>query len=232
MSEVIIAFRINNRIRAAPTISFVTTVLKFNAKPPPHKMPSPFAIGLLVAALLCATVTRAKPTHSRTEPAAGQFDHANATVSNSMTQMLCKGMSAMDHNVTGQDQQQVPYKLTVSSTAIAGGQTVNVELAGKQATERFRGFLVQARSTDSAEPIGKFVVDEDDEFVRLIDCGYAGSHNTVFQKQSRVDKEAVHFVWRAPEDFVGQVVFNATVVQTLRVYWEGLQSPVVTVRAN
>lgn len=146
---------------------------------------------------------------------------------------VCKGMPPIHKDTVATQSLIAPYTISVARDHIQSGDTISVHLQGNDvAVDKFRGFLVQGKNVTNATPIGQFVVRDDDIDVKTIDCVAAGSKNTVFQKRMRVDKEYVDFVWQAPDDFVGQVVFDATVVKTFAEYWVGLSSPVVTVEAK
>ncbi|XP_023216395.1 putative ferric-chelate reductase 1 homolog [Centruroides sculpturatus] len=79
----------------------------------------------------------------------------------------------------------------------------------------FKGFMVQALDKETGKYIGKFI--EAPGLAVMKECS-AVSHS------NPKPKIAVHLAWVAPNDHSGQVVFRATIVETKKVFYEGLQS--------
>lgn len=181
------------------------------------------AVVLVLSVVLCT------PSCLVAYPAADTADpHATATAIDA----ACKGLPPTHGTNVPLAATAAPYTLSVARDHISRGDTISVHLQGNDESVKFRGFLVQGRDVATGRPVGQFAVRGDDVDVKTIDCVRAGSRNTVFQKRSHEDKQYVDFVWQAPEDFDGRVVFDATVVKTFDTYWTGVESPVVTVDSN
>lgn len=61
---------------------------------------------------------------------------------------------------------KMPYKVTVNSEAVSAGGVVKITVSGRGG---FKGFLAQVRKNN--EPVGKFLVSDDDKFIKTINCG-------------------------------------------------------------
>lgn len=61
---------------------------------------------------------------------------------------------------------KIPYKVSVNSEAVSAGGVAKITISGKGG---FKGFLVQVRR--NGDPVGKFLVADDDKFVKTISCG-------------------------------------------------------------
>lgn len=119
-----------------------------------------------------------------------------------------------------------PYRILPSAQSIAQGQTLRLEIAGNPPELSFGGFLVHARSTSPPyQVVGRFAPAADG-LSKLTDCG--GSENTVTHT-SPAAKKTLGVEWQAPNDFVGEVIFNGTVAQDYARFWVGIQSVTVQV---
>lgn len=79
----------------------------------------------------------------------------------------CEDMTPQ-HHVAAQTS-KVPYDLILSKNAIRSGDTIQIVLKGKSATDKIKGLLVQARVGN--QPIGKFSVPSNSAYVQTVDCG-------------------------------------------------------------
>ncbi|KAG8228316.1 hypothetical protein J437_LFUL007034 [Ladona fulva] len=116
-----------------------------------------------------------------------------------------------------------PYSLRLTSTGKKdpnGKREVGVRLASPHDIA-FKGFLVQALAHGTGEPIGKFII-EDNNKAKLLSCG-KGLDNSVTHPNGK-GKRFVNLVWEAPDDYDGIVVFNSTFVQDKETYWVGVTS--------
>ena len=110
-----------------------------------------------------------------------------------------------NHGVEAQTSES-PYRLSVSETAVKGGEIIKVELLA-QPENSFKGFLIQARTSGSEfQIVGEFLEDEDEATpFNFRDCA-SGTHNAVTHF-SRDLKDKISFKWKAPENFEGSIQF-------------------------
>ncbi|XP_036332126.1 putative ferric-chelate reductase 1 homolog [Rhagoletis pomonella] len=122
-----------------------------------------------------------------------------------------------------------PFRIETSSLVIGQGQTMRVDITGVPPGLSFGGFMVQARNRNSPHQIiGQFNPSSDGR-AKLMNCedsvGNSATHTNPGPKQS------VSLEWQSPVDFLGEVVFNATVAQAYDSFWVGIpSSPVQVVR--
>lgn len=125
-----------------------------------------------------------------------------------------------------------PFAVRTSAIGVHQGEQLAVQIVANPPELMFGGFMLHAVNPDAndAQPsvVGQFVAI-DAELVKGIDCGAANS--TVTHSSTRPKGSGLTFAWRAPEDFVGEVVFVATVAQQYDVFWVGLVSEPVLVLA-
>ncbi|XP_077309188.1 putative ferric-chelate reductase 1 [Lithobates pipiens] len=113
-----------------------------------------------------------------------------------------------------------PYSLTVSKTTYSAGEQITVSLSG---SSKFEGFLIQARSGNSATPLGSFEVV--DSTAQTLTCTSAKS--AVSQTSSTL-KSNVQLKWMAPSSGNSDIQIRATVVQTEKVFWTNVASCTIT----
>ncbi|XP_011186308.1 putative ferric-chelate reductase 1 homolog isoform X2 [Zeugodacus cucurbitae] len=124
-----------------------------------------------------------------------------------------------------------PFRIETSSSVIGQGQTMRVDIVGVPAGLSFGGFMVQARNRNSPHQIiGQFNPSTDGS-AKLMNCensvGNSATHTSPGPKQT------VSLEWLSPVDFLGDVVFNATVAQSYDSFWVGIPSdPVQIVRRD
>ncbi|XP_067633151.1 putative ferric-chelate reductase 1 homolog isoform X4 [Eurosta solidaginis] len=124
-----------------------------------------------------------------------------------------------------------PYRIETSSLVIRQGQAMRVDIIGVPPGLSFGGFMVQARNRNSPHQIiGQFNSSLDGR-VKLMNCensvGNSATHANPTPKQS------ASLEWQSPLDFLGEVVFNATVAQAYDSFWVGIpSSPVQVVRRD
>ncbi|XP_014093279.2 putative ferric-chelate reductase 1 homolog isoform X1 [Bactrocera oleae] len=124
-----------------------------------------------------------------------------------------------------------PFRIETSSSVIGQGQTMRVDIVGVPPGLSFGGYMVQARNRNSPHQIiGQFNPTSDGS-AKLMNCensvGNSVTHTNPGAKQS------VSLEWLSPVDFLGEVVFNATVAQAYDSFWVGIPSdPVQIVRRD
>lgn len=119
-----------------------------------------------------------------------------------------------------------PYRILPSAQSISQGQTLRLEIAGNPPELSFGGFMVHARSTSPPyQVVGRFAPSADG-LSKLTNCG--SSENTVTHT-SPSPKKTLGVEWQAPNDFVGEIIFNGTVAQDYARFWVGIQSITVQV---
>lgn len=123
------------------------------------------------------------------------------------------------HGVDAQ-KSPVPYTLSTSSNRVSRGQKIQVTLRGNGATDKIKGFLIQAR--DGTTPLGQFrIIDQLNS--QLLDCNAKGNSVT-HKKINENGVSQVVFEWIAPNDFQGRINFVGTVALNGGVFWNTLQS--------
>lgn len=119
-----------------------------------------------------------------------------------------------------------PFSIVPTASAVGQGQILTIEIRSVPPELRFGGFMLHARSTSPPyKVIGRFAPSIDGQ-VKLINCD--GVDNTATHV-SPSPKGDIGLQWQAPNDFLGEVVFNATIAQVYDKFWVGLQSPAVQV---
>ncbi|KAJ6636406.1 putative ferric-chelate reductase 1 like [Pseudolycoriella hygida] len=119
-----------------------------------------------------------------------------------------------------------PFSIETTASAVGQGQILTVEIKSVPPELRFGGFMIHARSTSPPyKVIGRFAPSIDG-LVKLINCD--GVENTATHV-SPIPKGDIGLQWQAPNDFLGEVVFNATIAQEYDKFWVGLESSPVQV---
>ncbi|EDW61852.1 putative ferric-chelate reductase 1 homolog isoform X2 [Drosophila virilis] len=124
-----------------------------------------------------------------------------------------------------------PFGIETSSSVIGQGQTLRVDVTGAPAGLSFGGFMIQARNRNPPyQIVGQFSPSRDGT-VKLMNC--ENSVNNSATHSNAGPKPQVSLDWQSPVDFLGQVVFNATVAQSYNQFWVGVASnPVQVVRRD
>uniref|UniRef100_A0A2P2I8J2 Ferric-chelate reductase 1 homolog n=3 Tax=Hirondellea gigas TaxID=1518452 RepID=A0A2P2I8J2_9CRUS len=117
-----------------------------------------------------------------------------------------------------------PFQITPGDVSVDGGKKVTVTLATATPTGSFKGFFLQARDSNTSQPIGTFVTDQ----YKYLTC--LPGFNNVVTHPNPVLKVSVVLEWAAPANYDGEVAFRATVVQDYDNFWIGITSEKVTVK--
>ncbi|XP_075473220.1 putative ferric-chelate reductase 1 isoform X4 [Ascaphus truei] len=139
---------------------------------------------------------------------------------NGLVSSVCDTMIP-NHNANSQTSAP-PYTVTVSHTSFTAGDRITVTLQGISST--FRGFLLQARSLPGDNIVGNFEVTNSTS--QTLNCD--GSVGAAVSHTDRSDKSSTSAVWTAPAG-TGNIRFRVTFVQTVPVFWAGVESPLLTV---
>ena len=119
----------------------------------------------------------------------------------------------------------------LSSTKIAKGSEVRIELKPKTSGDKFKGFLLQARSVDGDNIIGKFEKLGNKNQTKYLQCSNTESkepHSALTHSDS-TPKPSVKVKWTPPQDFSGKVKVLATLVKDFKTYWVKLESETLEV---
>ncbi|KAI1296756.1 putative defense protein 3 [Halotydeus destructor] len=111
-----------------------------------------------------------------------------------------------------------PYEVQTDSALYSAGNPVTLTITGKDG-ETFKGFIMAARQAGSTANIGEFVPTDDS--TTTLKCT---EENDTITHSNNDDKSAVTFVWSAPDNFKGNVHFNATIVKSYDTYWTNVLS--------
>ncbi|KAH8337747.1 hypothetical protein KR067_001096 [Drosophila pandora] len=124
-----------------------------------------------------------------------------------------------------------PFRVETSASTVGQGQTLRVDLTGVPAGLNFGGYMIQARNRNPPyQIIGQFGPARDGT-IKLMNC--ENSVNNSATHSNAGPKPQVLLEWQSPVDFLGEVVFNATVAQSYSEFWVGVPSqPVQIVRRD
>ena len=124
-------------------------------------------------------------------------------------------------------------KLTfqLSSTEIAKGSEVTIELKPKKSGDKFKGFLIQARGVDGDDIIGKFEKLSNKNHTKYLQCSNTKSKepHSALTHSDPTPKQSVKVKWTPPQDFSGKVKVLATLVKDFKTYWVKLESETLEV---
>ena len=120
-------------------------------------------------------------------------------------------------------------KLTfqLSSTEIAKGSEVTIELKPKNSGDKFKGFLIQARSVDGDDIIGVFEKLNNKNHTKYLQC--SNEPHSALTHSDPTPKQSVKVKWTPPQDFSGKVKVLATLVKDFKTYWVKLESETLEV---
>ncbi|XP_049298973.1 putative ferric-chelate reductase 1 homolog isoform X2 [Anopheles funestus] len=124
---------------------------------------------------------------------------------------------------------KTPFLITPQSSVIGSGQTLKIDIESFPANIMFKGYMIQGRAADPPNNIVGHFVNTDPTAIKLIDCqaeGDTATHTSTAQKQE------LTLEWIAPDNFVGDVVFNATIAPDFDKFWVGIPSERVRVVAS
>lgn len=119
-----------------------------------------------------------------------------------------------------------PFFIAIPASAVGQGQTIHIEIQSNPPELTYGGFMIQARSTSPPyRVIGRFAPSVDG-LVKLMNCD--GVDNAATHVNTGPKKD-LGLTWQAPNDFLGEVVFNATVAQQYDKFWVGIESEPIQV---
>nr|Q0Q029.1 RecName: Full=Putative defense protein 1; Short=DFP-1; Flags: Precursor [Antheraea mylitta]ABG72705.1 putative defense protein [Antheraea mylitta] len=110
-----------------------------------------------------------------------------------------------------------PYTITTPISAVKGGNSVEVTISGKTPEDTMRGILLEARQGDNI--VGTWTVPPGDDFSQPMNCGEPNNAVTHKRHSESADKQTVSYVWTAPSDLEGDVVFMVTIVKDYSNFW-------------
>ncbi|XP_073427376.1 putative ferric-chelate reductase 1 [Dendrobates tinctorius] len=147
-----------------------------------------------------------------------------STFSNGLVYKACDTMKP-EHGTTVSQTTEPPYIVSASSYSYRPGDEITVTLQANPGMH-FKGFLLQARTVPGNEIVGHFIVTAQNS--QNLNCGNVDS--TVTHKDSS-SKSSISARWVAPAS-VSRVIFKATILQSMPIYWVGIESPQLTVFLN
>ena len=115
---------------------------------------------------------------------------------------------------------KVTFQLLLTQI-VAKDLGVTIELKPKTGGEKFKGFLIQARSVDGDDIIGTFEELSDKNHTKHLQCKEPQSALT---HSDPTPKQSVKVKWTPPQDFAGKVKVLATMVKDFNTYWVKLES--------
>ncbi|XP_077295556.1 putative defense protein 3 [Arctopsyche grandis] len=112
-----------------------------------------------------------------------------------------------------------PYSFTVSSSHVVQGSNVKV-LISTHRYKYIKGFILQARcALDQNRILGHWT--NLSSFTKTTSCN---SKDDTVTHVSNVNKQRLPFQWNAPPDFLGAVIFTATIAENFDIFWNGVKS--------
>ncbi|XP_048255725.1 putative ferric-chelate reductase 1 isoform X1 [Haliotis rufescens] len=131
-----------------------------------------------------------------------------------------------------------PYSLFVDTNSVKKGGMVTVTLNATATDGYFEGFLVQARCTkcstaDTAIVPGTFAkYTASDGTIQTMDCLNVTKNSITHTSEFK--KKSVMFTWKVPAGYdVSQgIKFRATVVKSLRTWWNTVMSDEISVTTS
>ncbi|XP_076034442.1 putative ferric-chelate reductase 1 homolog [Oratosquilla oratoria] len=110
-----------------------------------------------------------------------------------------------------------PFFITADKTEVSSGDKVQVIMSSPNG-DPFKGFLIQARDTNTDKILGTFSSKE----YKFLTCGQ-GFNNAVTHMNSQVEYD-VKVNWEAPKDYTGSVIFKGTFLANFTVFWVNVTS--------
>jgi hypothetical protein len=107
------------------------------------------------------------------------------------------------HQGTAPQTTPAPYEIIPRETSVENGGKLLVEIRPRQEGLTFRGFMLQARTSEGVV-VGQFQTIEGVEFNHM-DC--SGFRTTVTNANNN-EKTSIVFEWAAPMEFTGTVTFQ------------------------
>ncbi|KAM9324790.1 putative ferric-chelate reductase 1 [Gastrophryne carolinensis] len=126
------------------------------------------------------------------------------------------------HGSNEVDKAETPYEVTASSHTYNSGDRITVSLEASNGTY-FKEFLLQARTVPGNAIVGHFIVT--DPKTQVLKCG--GIVDSSVREANSVNKTHISALWIAPA-MTGKVHFRAAVVESMRTFWVGVESSMLT----
>lgn len=121
------------------------------------------------------------------------------------------------------------FQISLDNEVIGQSQIMQIEISGVINDLTMKGFIIQARD-ENGQKIGEFMVSPQENLIRAIDCG---SPANTLTHSSTEPKRSVIVDWKAPSNYIGDIIFNSTIAQDYDKFWVGVMStPVRVVREN
>lgn len=148
-----------------------------------------------------------------------------STYSNGLVYKSCDTMMPQ-HGTSVPQTTEPPYSVSASSYFYRPANKITVTIQANPGAY-FEGFLLQARTIQGNEIAGHFIVT--DPKSQNLTC-----HENVYSSVTHKDsskKSNISALWVAPASVSG-VIFKATILQSKRTFWVGVESPELTVSSN
>ncbi|XP_077295552.1 putative ferric-chelate reductase 1 homolog [Arctopsyche grandis] len=128
------------------------------------------------------------------------------------------------HGTIAPQTSSAPYEVKSSASQVRQGSNVKVTISSPLRVP-IGGFFLQARSVqDRTQILGNWT--NLPEVAKTTNCNSNADSAT---HTSPANKDSVVLQWNAPKDFLGAVVFKATVAQEYSTFWGGVESTLVEV---
>lgn len=119
-----------------------------------------------------------------------------------------------------------PFRVEPSTSVVGQGEQLTVEIFGTPSALTFGGFMLQARNTEPPyQVVGQFAPHA----LGLSKHMNCNGPQTSITHSSSSPKPGITLEWQAPVDFLGRIIFNATIAQQYDKFWVGVPSNEVNV---
>ncbi|XP_038063098.1 putative defense protein 1 [Patiria miniata] len=122
-----------------------------------------------------------------------------------------------------------PYSVVARGDGYTPGGTVSVSILAEPSNITFQGFLLQARTLTSLDPVGTFLAGTDGAS-RLLTCNVTG--DSITHTGPGVKRSGMTLTWQAPTESVGNIRFLLSVARNHDVYWVRMESNTLSASAS
>ncbi|XP_055492399.1 reelin domain-containing protein 1-like [Leucoraja erinacea] len=140
--------------------------------------------------------------------------------SHGASQSACADMKPKHISAHSQDKRNSFITVHINKSTFLPGDQVPVTV---RSTRDFMGFLLQARRVADDRVAGTFIlISPESKLLKCFEDGDTVTHSDKLLKRN------LSFVWKAPDQFTGDIRFFVSAVQSYFIYWSRIQSGVIS----
>ncbi|XP_078254794.1 reelin domain-containing protein 1-like, partial [Rhinoraja longicauda] len=140
--------------------------------------------------------------------------------SHGASQSACADMKPKHISAHSQDQRSSFISVHINKSTYLPGDQVPVTV---RSTRDFMGFLMQARRVADDRVAGTFIlISPGSKLLKCFEDGDTVTHSDKLLKRN------LSFVWKAPDQFTGDIRFFVSAVQSYFIYWSRIESGVIS----